>query len=562
MSKHLIRVAGVLALLLFATTALAQDDPYGDGVTADQPIGEVEVVSVVETEQGVSTTIQIPVSKDAFIASNTPNTNYGSASELRLGYNLNDINLGAERILLYFDLSSIPSQASIESAEFDIYQWANTPAGDSSMPFEARYLNSDWSETTVTWNAHQPEWGSVFATGTAPAELGWRRSDVTALVREWYSGSRANYGFTVIGDENPSQDRQRIYYAKEANNGLTPRLYVTYTQVVDDTPPVATVESLPEWSPANFEVKWEGYDPDNQNGTPGSGIRYYDVWYSRNGGTDWIDFRAQVTTTKTEFTGGPHLQGYDWTAGAPDNAGNAHPRGGSQARTTVDAQAPVVSVNPLPQYTHATSFTVTWGGTDSGSGIATYDVQWRTSTGPWQALVSGTTQTSFTAVGAQAGQTYLFRARGVDKVGNVGAFPDAAQAQTTIAVKPESTITRTDPLGVFQKLNGPEPGDSFDVYWKGTTASGTWITSYDVDVRKPGNSTWQAWQRNVSFESATYVLEESDPDGIYYFRVTATNNLGEREDLKESPDGSIIVDRYAPFMHPEVYMPIMMNADG
>ena len=54
MHQKLIRVAGVLFLLLFAATALAQDEPEREiPATADQPIGDVEVIEVVETGEAV-----------------------------------------------------------------------------------------------------------------------------------------------------------------------------------------------------------------------------------------------------------------------------------------------------------------------------------------------------------------------------------------------------------------------------------------------------------------------------------------------------------------------------
>ncbi len=562
MGQKLMRVVGVLLLLmLFVTTVLAQDDPQREvPPTADKPIGEVEVLEVVETAEGTTTTIQIPVTRDAYIASNRPNENFGFSPELRLGFSANAPGLGAVRPLMFFSLNSIPRQASIDRAEFEIFQFANSPAGDAPMGFQARYLNSDWNEGNVTWANHQPAWGSVFATGSAAASIGWARSNVTNLVRDWHSGARANFGFTVIGNETPTE-RQRIYHTKEAGNGLAPRLIVTFTVINDDRAPEARVRTLPQWSPANFRVEWEGQDPPNSNGTPGSGIRHYDVWFSRDGGSRWTDWRAQVTTTSATFEGGQHLQVIDFTARAVDNAGNVQPRGGPQARTTVDAVAPEASVNPLPEFTHSTTFMVTWGGTDSGSGIQSYDIQWRLQTGTWQTLIENTTQTSFQFVGAQPGQTYLFRGRARDRVGNVQPFPDPAQARTTIAVKPESIIVRFDPQPVFQNLNGPQPGDGFQVYWKGFSSPGTSIASYDLDFRRPGSQTWLSWLVGVNFETARFGLAVGDPDGVYQFRVTATDNTGEREDVKTTPDGSIIVDRIAPFVLPQSYMPIIAFPD-
>jgi hypothetical protein len=318
---------------------------------------------------------------------------------------------------------------------------------------------------------------------------------------------------------------------------------------------VATVKSLPEWSPSNFLVEWEGYDPNNPDGSPGSGIKYYDVWDSTNNGSSWNIWRAQVTSTSGTFEGGQHLQTYSFTARAKDNAGNEQPRGGVQASTKVDAVAPVVSMNGLPQYTTSLPLVISWGGTDSGSGIASYDVQWRVQGQDWQWLYENTTLTSYTAHGAQDGVTYEFRARGTDKVGNHQEWTDV-QTRTTIALGPHSTITGTDPHPLLQIKGGPGPSDSFQVFWQGYGAPETLPFTYNVYVDTPSAS-WVEWLGNTSVTTDTYVLKETDPDGAYYFEVTARNNIGQQEDRTQTPEGFIYVDRHAPFMEDTLWMPIV-----
>jgi hypothetical protein len=318
---------------------------------------------------------------------------------------------------------------------------------------------------------------------------------------------------------------------------------------------VATVKSLPEWSPSNFLVEWEGYDPNNPDGSPGSGIKYYDVWDSINNGATWNIWRAQVTSTSATFEGGQHLQTYSFTARAKDNAGNEQPMGGVQASTKVDAVAPVVSMNALPEFTTSLPLTISWGGTDSGSGIASYDVQWRVQGQDWQWLYENTTLTSFTADGAQDGVTYEFRARGTDRVGNHQAWTDV-QTSTTIVLKPVSTITGTDPHPLLQIKSGPGPSDSFDVFWQGYTAPGTGPLSYNVYVDPP-DAGWTSWLSNTTATSGTYELKETDPDGAYYFEVTARNNLGEQEDRTQTAEGFIVVDRHAPFFEDVAWMPVV-----
>ena len=78
--------------------------------------------------------------------------------------------------------------------------------------------------------------------------------------------------------------------ARQATStGLTPYLKVTFETNRDNVAPVANVvqPSRGAWSPADFVVRWEGFDPPNSDGSPGSGIRWYDGYYTTNGGSTW-----------------------------------------------------------------------------------------------------------------------------------------------------------------------------------------------------------------------------------------------------------------------------------
>ena len=490
----------LLLFVLVVSTVGAQDS------VSDREIEEMVVLEQVVTPDGVDTVIQVPNFRDTFISSGQPDTNFGEQTYMQIGYSLTGQQLGAMRMLLQYNVQDyVPSGAVINSAKLQIYLTAVSPGNDSDMGFKAVYLNSDWSEKTVTWNSHQPDWGSEIGVGGASSQLGWHEADVTKMVREWVDGGRKNFGFTLIGDEG-IKDRWRRYSTKDAGSTYASHLIVDYNVSTDTTPPVANVNQLPTWSPANYVVKWEGYDPNNPDGSAGSGIRWYDIWESSNDGSNWNIWRAQVTHNESNFEGGQHLQKYSFTAQATDHAGNTQARGGVQASTTVDAQAPVVSVNPLPPITTTPSFTVSWGGTDSGSGIATYDVQWRVAGGQWQWLYENTTLTSFTAHGAQDGVTYELRARGTDHVGNHQEWTDV-QASTTVQLKPYSTITGTSPSPILQIKSGPGPADSFQVFWEGHTAPETAPLTYTIYVKAP-NKDWTAWKTNVTVTSDTYVLAQ------------------------------------------------------
>ncbi len=99
------------------------------------------------------------------------------------------------------------------------------------------------------------------------------------------------------------------------------------------------------------------------------------------------------------------------------------------ANSQIDTTPPTASLNPLAADSFQ-SFAISWGGSDSQTGIWSYDVQYQDNGGPWMnlnftdgaACCMGTTATSFTLPPQQCYHTYSFQVRARDQSGNVGAY--------------------------------------------------------------------------------------------------------------------------------------------
>jgi hypothetical protein len=96
----------------------------------------------------------------------------------------------------------------------------------------------------------------------------------------------------------------------------------------------------------------------------------------------------------------------------------------------IDRTAPAATVAALPA-TRPARFTVTWSGTDAGSGVASYDVFVSTNGGPLTPLRAATTETALTFTGV-AGRRYGFAAVATDRVGHKEAIPTVAEATTRV----------------------------------------------------------------------------------------------------------------------------------
>lgn len=536
----------VLTLLFAMTTAVA---PAQEQTTADDstPLADAdyqrEPIIVSETRRGdvMTITVDIPAGADTFTTSNRPTTNWETDPNLRVGFNLAQGN-GAQRIFMFFDISVIPANAVIRSANLRAFLNNTSPIGDAPMGLLARFLSSPWDASILTWQNFNPSWGAEIGVGQVPATSGWIEAPVTNPVREWYNGTRANNGIMIQGDETPQQ-RERVFTSLNTASQNFPRLRVTYDIIIDTTPPTSSMTTLPQWSQGTFNVQWTGTDNDG-----GSGIKHYDVQFRNNGGA-WQNWQTATTATSATFTGQNGVL-HEFRVRAVDNFNNvqAFPVN-PQTGTTVDTIAPTSIINALPQFTFSSTFTVGWTGSDAVSGLAFFDVEYQENNGPWKPFITRTTLSFTDFTGAVAGSTYGFRVRAVDRAGNAQPFTNNAQATTTVSLgNPQASIIPFIPNIAKQP--------SFVVQWVGQAVPGSTITSYDVQVSF-NDGPWQTWLSNFGGTNATYNAQQGD--GIYAFRVRARDNIGRLGEFSGTGGNAIALDAVAPFITIRAYYPIVIE---
>lgn len=202
----------------------------------------------------------------------------------------------------------------------------------------------------------------------------------------------------------------------------------TYDFYIDNSPPVVTQLTCdkPSWSTVNqFTFTWSASDAE-------TGVRY--AAYSTNG----AETQTQLSTVVGALA---YTQGVNtFSVRAANSAG------GSSAKQSVnfyfDNSAPATTVPALPATIALTdSIALHWSGSDLGSGIVSYDVDYKHApNGAWARWLTAITDTAG-VFGASApeplqlGVTYAFRIRARDVAGNVEAWPANDQygdASTTI----------------------------------------------------------------------------------------------------------------------------------
>lgn len=166
------------------------------------------------------------------------NTNYGDAAAISSGGGSG--TPPPVRAYLQFDLSSIPSGVTIDSASLSVYYYTWFGPNDISLNLSAKRVTSSWDEHTITWNL-QPSYNasaeSTVAFGNS-SSYGWYSFNIKSLVEGWTAGSYSNYGIAIDYPIPVLNNAKSLYSSDEAvNTTLRPKLIVTYTSSVPPPDP-------------------------------------------------------------------------------------------------------------------------------------------------------------------------------------------------------------------------------------------------------------------------------------------------------------------------------------
>lgn len=187
-------------------------------------------------------------------------------------------------------------------------------------------------------------------------------------------------------------------------------------------------------------------------------------------------------------------------AGCSDDDGSA-----------VDVTAPSSAVAPLPEEVTSVPFTVSWSGTDSGSGIKHYDVQSKDGDGVWTDWLVATTLTAADFTG-EDDHTYYFRCRAMDNAGNREEYPASADASTTVDLGPASAWEKTFG-GVMSEAGWSveQTGDGGYIAVGYTNSSGAGGRDvYAVKVSSTGSLEWEETYGGSEDDGGLAVVEAAD----------------------------------------------------
>ncbi len=138
---------------------------------------------------------------------------------------------------LAFDLSAIPADAVISTAELAVYKFGEFMLAKGKADNKIHTITTHWQESGTNWSQPWATEGGDFVTpeidkyhydGTENNV--WQTFHVTATVKEFHANPDKNYGFLIISDPDNDDDIQASYYhsSESSDTEKRPKLMVTY----------------------------------------------------------------------------------------------------------------------------------------------------------------------------------------------------------------------------------------------------------------------------------------------------------------------------------------------
>ena len=189
----------------YSDTAASSGTTYAYAVTAYDPAGNPSLPSeTVSVTTPGPTTLTLAPDADAFVRSDQPSSNFGSATRLSVDAS------PTEQILLKFTVSGIGS-GTVASAKLRLYDVNSSPVGGTFYEVP----DDSWVENKVTWDT------APLADQTPIASLGdvttntWYEVDLTSIVT-----GDGTYSFRITSTSSNGAD----YTSKEGTAGFGPQL--------------------------------------------------------------------------------------------------------------------------------------------------------------------------------------------------------------------------------------------------------------------------------------------------------------------------------------------------
>jgi len=231
--------------------------------------------------------------KDAYISDwptgNYQNTNFGTYSDYdAVASSAGGVNY-LSRGLLQFDLSSIPANAVIISAQLSLYNNPTSQQGTHYAvpgPNDSRLerITSNWDENTVTWNT-QPSTTIQNAVNLPPSSSpneDYLNISVTNLVTDMMNNPGSSFGFMYRLNTEQPYNKMVFASSDHSDPAKRPKLVITYytcfpLTLITLQPDAASGKDayISDWSAGNYQNTNFGTYPDYDAIASTAGSEYH-----------------------------------------------------------------------------------------------------------------------------------------------------------------------------------------------------------------------------------------------------------------------------------------------
>ena len=212
------------------------------------------IAAIMVIMPAAATTTTFSPDRDVNVDEEAPDANCDDAHITMPVWGVPDMKKHA---LIHFDLSSIPSGATIDSATLHLFIYQNIGGTDKTNNIHR--ITASWTETGVTWNSRDgtTDWdtsgGDYVSTVTAGTSTGtmadvWVEWDVKTDVQAFVDDTYTNYGWLIKYETEGGMDGVDYYTREYTEADKRPKLEVTYTPAATPTPGPGPT-GVPEFSP-------------------------------------------------------------------------------------------------------------------------------------------------------------------------------------------------------------------------------------------------------------------------------------------------------------------------
>ncbi len=468
-------------------TAVARD---GAGNTATS-----STVAITVTNNAVRLTPQdTTISIDA--------TNYSTNARLTT-YTWPD-NRVANAILMKFDLSALPSGATVQQAVLNVALVESDASADATYRITANKLKKNpvitaatgyTTNGTTAWTANaccyngvplaQADISTAYDTKAIGKTPGYKTWTITTMVREWLASPSTNFGVLLNSDPSKLRDRYRSFASMEyADTTLRPYLYVKYSlPPPDTTPPAVSIAAPAAGATVSGTISVTANASDNVGV---AGVQF--KLDGANLGAEDVSAPYAAAWNTTTAANGSHTL----TAVARDAAGNRTTAANVVVTVSNDTTPPTLSAISASAITQ-TGATIGWTTDEASDSQVDYGAT--SSYGTSTALATAkVTSHSVTLGGLAPGTTYHFRVRSGDAAGNLAVsgdftFTTLAPATGGIAARyPGDVGIETDSAVVFVERFDEGSLNNLFVRWTDVSNGSAMSFSSDIPAGSPGPS--------------------------------------------------------------------------